>query len=212
VKEDKLKKRVEEVAKADANKVREYTLVKVENDSYQVKEDQYTVVATLRSYNSENPYWRISTYDSGKFRPKESYRFKDKESAFEFVVLVRKAHLAEVKDSPLPENVKDYLNDRARTLSKEFQASLDKVRDLSFQRFSLLLLARQYGVEEAAMFSDDSDITQAARDLAEYCRQGEKIPFFTEGCLYELVGKEDARSILALMSRLLKLAAPEIDL
>jgi hypothetical protein len=137
----------------------------------------------------------------------ELNKFKTKEDAFHFVVSVRKAYLNEITRRPLGKNLNQYIELQARTLRERTQAAVSNLHNLVNEKYTLLTLAREFGVKEAEVYVDDSDLGQTIDNLLSY-KFGEH-PFFSESCLYELMGKEDARTVLALLGKLIKIVAPE---
>jgi hypothetical protein len=225
---DKL--RADKIVKEQAAKVPEYKLEPSrdgdENSKrYHVKEVikgdfQPTVLAEIaridapvgskRPFNpADYPYWYISNYSSTAVAKMEfpPARFPNKEQALQFVVMVRQAYLAEIKRVPLTENARRYIEMRARTLRERTAALISQLYDVRNEKWELLILAREAGVEEATHYIDDSDLGAAINALLEY-KYGEH-PFFSESCLYELIGKDAARSILGMMERLFAIVKPE---
>lgn len=159
---------------------------------------------------ADYPYWYISSYSSTtvvKMQFPHNCRFPNKEQAMQFVVMVRQAYLAEIKRRPLTETARRYIEDRARSLRERTSKLVSELYDLRNEKWALLILARDAGVEEAEHYVDDSDLGEAIKDLLEF-KHGEH-PFFSESCLYELVGKDDARSILARLERLIAIVKPD---
>lgn len=137
----------------------------------------------------------------------QNVRFPDKETAFAFVVMVRKAYLAEVARKPLTEIARRYIEDQARSLRARTAAAVTAMHDLQSEKWALLLMARECGVTEATHYVDDTDLGKAIDELLEF-KYGDH-PFFSESCLYELIGKEDARTVLSMLKRLISVVAPE---
>lgn len=159
---------------------------------------------------ADYPYWYISSYSAtatAKMELPQDARFPTKELAFQFVVMVRKAYLAEIKRVPLTENARGYIERRARSLRDRTSALISQLHDVRNEKWELLVLAREAGVREATFYVDDSDLGTAAKELLEY-KYGDH-PFFSESCLYELIGKDAARSVLGMLERLLAIVKPE---
>ena len=55
----------------------------------------------------------------------------------------------------------------------------------------------------------ENDIGYDGKPMGMYGEGDEKAPFFTEAFLYNLLGKDEARSVLGIMTRLCKLAGVE---
>lgn len=167
---------------------------------------------------------KVASVNYAKWKGKEAYyylseeaktdvghrKFPDKELAFHFIVAVIQAAQKEVNKRPLPEDVMDAFNRRARSLRERGQQLHSQLLDLQFEQYALLQMAKKYGVDEAEMYLGDSDIDRVVQELLEFkvVVGKEQVPFFSESALYELIGKDDARSVLGRMRRLMKLVAP----
>lgn len=224
-----LAERADEIVAIRAAKVPEYKLEPSRDEEnakrYQVKEvikgeHQPTVLAEIaridapvgskRPFNpADYPYWYVSDWSStSKLAMKfNNARFPTKELAFQFVVMVRQAYLEEIKRRPLTESAHRYIETRARSLRERTSRLVSELHDLSNEKWALLILSREAGVEEATHYVDDSDLGAAITELLDY-QYGEH-PFFSESCLYELIGKDAARSILGMMKRLIAIVKPE---
>lgn len=99
----------------------------------------------------------------------------------------------------VPKDIQQYLIIRRRLLNEEFE----KCRAIQRERQRLLNLAREYGIPKLEWATEESDPASAVSMVRSFCRTGSDIPFFSESELYELVGKEDARTILAIINRLI---------
>jgi len=63
--------------------------------------------------------------------------------------------------------------------------------------------------DELNWHEDDAKSGSSINELLNFKREGEDVPFFSEAGLYDLVGKEDARSILSHLRAVLKDHAPD---
>lgn len=212
--------RADEIVAAHAKKKRVYALKPLRNQEdprhYVITEDEYTKLAEIGRIdvpiptkhnpvietNIKKPYWYISSHSSVEMEFPHDARFETKEAAFNFVVMVRKAYLAEIKRVPLNETATRYIVDKARSLGDRTKAVISDLHDLRNEKWSLLVLARECGIKDAEVYIDDTDVGEAIDDILKFEYNGH--PFFSEACLYELIGKEDARTVLALLKRLLK--------
>ena len=99
----------------------------------------------------------------------------------------------------VPEDIQQYLILRGRLLDEEFQ----KCRAIQRERRRLLYLAREYEIQELEWATEESDPASAVSMARSFCLTGSDVPFFSESELYELVGKEDARTVLAIVDQLI---------
>jgi hypothetical protein len=159
---------------------------------------------------TQYPYWYISSYSTNaetEMELPQNLRFNDKDTAFNFVIMVRKAYLSEIARRPLTEAANEYITLQARSLRERTKNTISTLHELQREKWSLLKLARQCGVEEATFYVDDSDLGKAIQELTEY--KYNDTTFFSEACLYDLIGKDSARSVLCLLEQLLLLVAPD---
>jgi hypothetical protein len=200
-----------------------YTMTPVTEDKEYVIKFGYEDIATINfsNWKKEKSYWYISTYKECKILlPFESHcKFNTKEEAYNFVTYTHATVKHHIETSPLPEVAQRYFTDRARALSEETAAHISALHNLQNQKYQLLKLIKQFGVEHAAFYIDDSDLGKAVKNLLEFkvyhkSSEGEskEINFFSEVVLYDLVGKEDARTILVLLKKLIKIINPESSL
>ena len=155
------------------------------------------------------PYWYISNYGDTIMEFPQGNKFDTEELAYQFIVMVRQAYLAEINRRPLTEVANRYITNKAKSLRDRTSSLVSMMYDLSMEKWELLQLSKQCGVEEALVYIDDSDLGQAIDKLLNYKYGKEEAPFFSESVLYELIGKDAARSILGHLQQLIKLIAPE---
>jgi hypothetical protein len=157
--------------------------------------------------------WRLEPRHSGgnfKFPQFLKYmRFKSPQEAAEFFVPIYRAVEETTKATPLPDNIMDYFNREAREFKEEQQALSGQFLRLQMRRQSLIRLAKQYGIEEATSWSSDADLDEKVNRLLTISLEGKDVPFFSEASLYKLLGKEDARTIRAVLRNVIALVAPE---
>jgi len=92
-----------------------------------------------------------------------------------------------------------YLNQRARDL----QENRRTLKALLLEQRHLLSLAKKYGLDVVKSWCESGDSGKAVKELSEFCLDGGDVPFFCETTLYELIGKDDARTVLALIDNVL---------
>jgi hypothetical protein len=179
---------------------------------FNVKDERGSVVAEVRkSYPGSKEYWFVSRESQTDIGHR---KFPDRELAFHFIVSVIKAKNEELERRPLPEDVMYVFQRRAQALREKGQALHSQLMDVQFEKRELLQLAKKYGVKEAEVYVEDADVDAAIDDLLNfeviYKENGKEheAPFFSESALYSIVGKEDARSILGYLRRVLEKVAP----
>lgn len=182
------------------------------DDYFSVKDECGSIVAEVRkSYPGGKEYWFISRESQTDIGHR---KFPDRELAFHFIVSVIKAKNEEIERRPLPEDVMFVFLRRAQALREKSQALHSQLMDVQFEKQELLQLAKKYGVKEAEVYIEDADIDAAIDDLLKfqvsYTEDGKQheAPFFSESALYSIVGKEDARSILGYLRRVVEKVAP----
>jgi hypothetical protein len=166
----------------------------------------------LAVINYFNKHWYIA--NSSNFSPQmqfpERKHFSDTQAAFDFVVSVRKAYLSEIQRKPLTEAANAFIVTQARSLRERSEAAINQLYSLQLEKWQLLQLARECGVEEATWHIDSSDLGLAVNELLTLEHKGK--PFFSEACLYDLLGKDAARTLLAKIKSLIKIVAPHQSL
>jgi len=100
----------------------------------------------------------------------------------------------------LPEDVERWIIIRAREIHEERQ----RARSLLDEQRGILKLAKKYGIKTAEFMCEESDDDLTIRHAREFCLEGDDIPFFCEMKLYDLLGKEDARTVLAIVDQLIR--------
>jgi hypothetical protein len=103
-------------------------------------------------------------------------------------------------------NRQQQLQSESRTLSME-------IRGFEYDYKEMKKLLGKDAKEKLSgiwSFVDDKDVYKRLADL-KVTYKGEEIPFFSEEYLYETVGKEDARTILALLNSIYDLAGKPAD-
>lgn len=109
------------------------------------------------------------------------------------------------KAVPVNSEVLTIIREMARTIRRETEIA----RDLSFNANSkqreLRYVAKKLGIRDLVWeLGDDDDI----EEILKFCLSGSDVPFFSETVLYDLIGKDDARSVLGLLRRMIKRVDP----
>ena len=113
------------------------------------------------------------------------------------------------KDAAI-ETMRKVVNQQARDWRDRKKRLSEMAQELAWSRAELIHLAETLGMEE-----DDEPMlnwhyllglqdTDPVDDIKELSIDGQ-VPFFSEAYLYELVGKEDARTILAMMRQVVSM-------
>lgn len=82
------------------------------------------------------------------------------------------------------------------------------------ERERLARLIAEFTVEGDAFWAKlfkEQDTGSDGQPMGMYAEGDEKAPFFTEAFLYNLLGKDEARTVLGIMRRLTKLAGVEVS-
>ena len=87
---------------------------------------------------------------------------------------------------------------------------LSRLLDIRIERFGLRKLAEKHNLENIVWQTDDSDKEKVVRDLLQFSLSGGDIPLISETCLYDLIGKEDARTFISLLQNALNFVAPNV--
>lgn len=113
---------------------------------------------------------------------------------------------------PLPVDVMQVLESLSRSLNDEKKDLNSRYVALWRKRLELRHLAETYNLDSVIWQTEDTDQTKAVKDMLEFQLCGQDSPFLSENCLYELVGKEDARTILALFRKIVERIDPEMTM
>lgn len=177
------------------------------------EDDQYgNLICTL--YKQEENKWRIYDIHERSIPEITNYLFPTKEAAATFVasLLMEVERVRNV--SPLPKSVQTYLVRRAQQLKENEKNLLSQFWQIRDEQYQLLKFARENKIGEVEWNTDHSDIELAVKKLLEFevAIKGEDkpVPFFSETSLYKLIGKDDARTVRALLNALLEKVAPNI--
>lgn len=195
------------------------------------KEDQFTVkvyldeesydkhICNLRKYTSHKgkEYYRIDSANS--YRGSDDYfkqlrdislNFNTKEEAANFAYNFNKTVKETIDAKPLSQDLMSYLKTRARDLAREKQELMSNFVRIDNDFFSLEQLAKKYNIEDLLYTTEsnlNSNCVEKLLDFKVYVND-EEVPFFSEVALYNLIGKEDARTVLALLSNVISKIDP----
>ncbi len=112
------------------------------------------------------------------------------------------------------------LRDRHRELLKRQQQLQSESRTLSMEirefEYDYKQMKKLLGEEAKEKlsgtwsFEDEKDVYTRLADL-KVTYKGEEMPFFSEGYLYETIGKSDARTVLGMLNSIYDLAGKPAD-
>lgn len=170
---------------------------------------------TAHTENKERPWFISSTGFSGvSYGDQLRYlRFSNREEAAMFMYVLKNKVAETVDSSPLSEDLMRYLSQRAETLHEEEKRLLASFFNIRTEQKQLLMFAKKYGVREVLWRTEHTDQEKAVLALLNFkIHVGKKeVPFVSEAALYELIGKEDARTALALIEKICAILAPNIS-
>lgn len=158
--------------------------------------------------------WKVEVVASNHdYEALKRLKFPTKEVAADALYTIRKTVDAITSATPLPETVMQFLEREADQLRREQQEIEGRLLHVRGKQAWLLEIAKTYGVERIKWSTKDSDAEAVVRKLLEFTLEfGKKKvtehPFFSEATLYELIGKEDARSVLALLKQVVGFVSP----
>jgi len=151
--------------------------------------------------------WRIRLR-GGEILPESIQRmgFNEREDAAQFYLAFKLNVAEETAKHPLPEDVTNYIERRSRDIREEAKDLSDRLHSVVMEQRSLRYLAEQYNLQRVMWETEEADDKEAVKDLLEF-KIGD-VPFFSEAYLYDAIGKEDARTVLALVRNLVRLVDP----
>lgn len=180
-------------------------------------DDKYGVnLGRVRFYDHKKPgYWIIrETSPENLSEHLEAEKFDTKEKAALFAYEVHRRAEEYRTSKPLPDDVCHYLAGRAEELQKELQELRRRFFEIQIERCFLRKLGDRNQISRVMWNTNDSDNAKLVRDLLDfevYVEAEERsVPFISEAALYNLIGKEDARTALALIHKICEAVAPDV--
>ncbi len=165
----------------------------------------------LGEINERRGMWCVA-YDSNLYEEFSNLEFNSKEETAAFLWITATEIERINRAKPLPDRLSRYLLDRASSVKDRIKALVSELRDLRREQYALGKFAEQYDVTRLVWSTDEGNSDLVCRELLEWTREGEATPFFSETVLYELIGKEDARTLLALTKNVIKHASPAYEI
>lgn len=139
-------------------------------------------------------------------------RFESRELAAQYCYNLIRISEKITKEQPLPEDVTAYLKERSEDLRKEEQNALNQFLRIRCERHQLRKIAERGQIEQIVYLSNEIDQEKIVRELLsfEVHLKKKQVPLFSETALYALIGKEDARTVLAMVERVCNAVSPNI--
>lgn len=98
------------------------------------------------------------------------------------------------------------IKETARNLSTRSKAIRDEAFNVQHEMRVLKEFVKELNFPEDSIYElEDNDVVARVRDMK---LEGDDIPFFSEAKLYDLLGKEDARSVLGAINKLMEAIDP----
>lgn len=138
------------------------------------------------------------------------------EIAASFLYAIKQRSDAYCKAHPIPQDLSQYLERKARDLQEIDQKLLHQFWEVRNDRYMLHKFAERYGMERIQWYTEGSDKEETVKRLLEFSvfvedeGENKEVPFFSEVALYNLIGKEDARTVLSLVKDLCNSLAPNV--
>jgi hypothetical protein len=195
-------------------KVFRVSVAKKKNDEYG---DYLCDISNLSAHTDkkERPWIISSTGFSGiSYENQLRYlRFSSREEAATFMYVLKNKVAETVDRNPLTEELMRYLSQRAETLHEEEKKLLTDFFRIRVEQHQLLMFAKKYGVREVLWRTEHTDQEKAVSALLDFKIHVDKeeVLFVSETALYKLIGKEDARTVLALIKNLCNMLAPNVS-
>lgn len=148
----------------------------------------------------------------------QNVSFESPENAGKFLVGLYERINSFLDKNPLPENVRCYLNAKAESLRKQESELCNDFFRIRRERFELMKIAKKHNIGEIIWKTESSDSELTLKNLLEFKiyfkkegeEESEEVNFFSEKVLYQLIGKDDARSLLSLLRSVAKQISPRI--
>ena len=180
-------------------------------------DDQYGEPLCEVTDYGERSRWQITATTPDDYLPFVRYtKFDTKEQAVHFFHALHRKAEAVTTSRPLPDDVGRYLDDRARELQEDERRALDLFRKVRFERFALLRFAERNQLTHVKWKTEDTDAEATLRAMLEFKvfveddGQEVEVPFFSETALYNLIGKDAARTVLGMVRRVCEGVSPRV--
>lgn len=178
-------------------------------------------VLFAHSGGNGNPYFKIAETHPDKYKNYiGQFKFGTKEEAADFAVkfITKAEEISSIQ--PLPADIVRYLEDRENYLRKEEEHALEEFHRIRRERYMLREMAQRNQISNIDWSTQWIDREKIVNDLLTfkvYVKFGEDdeekmehLPLISEAALYELIGKEDARTVLSMVNNICNMLAPNI--
>lgn len=177
--------------------------------------DRLGVLYRQEAYGKVPESWRWHEVRTSDILPYVNYiNFPTKEVATNFLYFFLLRTKAYCDEHPLPKSVEGYLVDRAEFLRKEEQKLLGDFLQIRSERYRLKKFAEENRIQEVEWRTDDADSEAVVRKLLDFevfvKQEKRDVPLFSETALYNLIGKEDARTVRSLLKSVITCVAPNM--
>ena len=181
-------------------------LTKISDTEYRIYDEQtpgcYTDIILTRGK------WVIYNHSSNVYIKalKKAMRFDTLDLAVEFINAITIGCDTVINNIELPVDIINYLNSRAKALNESENALRSQFMEIHEERRKLYEFAKRMKINDLNRKCQLSDVDLLVDELLNY--EFGDTPFFSEQVLYNLIGKEAARDILALLGNLCQRISP----
>lgn len=174
--------------------------------------DHFKKIAVVQKTLDDN--WRIQEVDLESVDMRSvnginRLRFDSENEAATFVSMFVGQVVQARDNSPVPEEIRSFLNREADTIRRDVNSLKDQWIRLHGRARGLRYLAKKFNIQEPVWLLEQNDIGEVVKKIVEFKLENGEHPFFSEGTLYDLLGKEDARTVLVHIRNLIELVSPE---
>jgi hypothetical protein len=160
-----------------------------------------------RYFDDENR-WKVKPPFDVELPPEIGYvSFKSKEEAAYVYYCYQLAITREKARHPLPDNIRDYLTKRARSLRERKQALLSQLIDLAREQHDLLEFSRQFNLDHVEWCTEESDAQQACKELIDFKIDDETLIEH----IYNTFGKDAGRAYRGHLDAVVQFVDPTLE-
>lgn len=164
-------------------------------------EDFARLIGEITMYDFKSPaFWMINKWEFPyDFMDKyKSPKFPDEQTAASFLYYTVLASNKLRSEVPVSKELINFISNEARSLFDHQRTLKSLCFEASSRKRTLAWIIEKLNINVNFWELEDENIKQ----ILEFKLSGQDTPFFSEASLYPLIGKEDARSVLALLRRL----------
>lgn len=181
--------------------------------AFTVAKDELSKELCILSHDESTNQWMfVKTEPHDILTSVRQMKFDSQEAAANFLLAVQKCARNFQKEHPWPEDLQHYLINQTYDLITEYQQCCSRLRAIRNQLEQLRKFGIDGNIDSVTYATNDFDKDEIVKSLLEFTVFVEKqeVPFVSEAALYPLLGKEDARTALALMKRICEALSPQI--